>query len=606
MPLTDTPSDAVAIADNVPAPLSAAAKTDTIPTAVAIADRGLVVTKTDTIRVEQGETVSDALRRNAGLFIGDNGGAAGLKTVSIRGLGSAHTSIYVDGVRVGNVQSGQGDLTNLGAEPFGEAVIDYAQNSISFISQRPAFEYGRKVAGRASLSAGSFGTVAPYGRIDFKTWKNTAVSASAAGLLSRGDFKYGDNLRRENNDIRQFSGGTDVFGLLNGGSWHAKAHFNGSDRGTPGSLEWPSEDRQADRNAYIQVYARNRFSGRYSATAGAKYSFDRLDYKSEWGVSRYDQREAQINTAHKLSVSGSLDFSLAAGFTWDKLDSDQYCAERYSPSASLGASYRSGRLKAALALEYEGAMDKSGLSRNTVSPSAEFRYGILRGLDLSAFGRRACRVPAFNELYYAGYGNPDLHPEDAFLSGTGLSFKKAFGRFSLAATADAFLNLLKDKIISAPSDDNPYVWMPYNIGKVRSIGADTAAGFDFRSGMWTLAVNAKYAFQNATDRTRGGIDFGKQIPYVAKHIVFISASASAGRWKLEASWNLHSGLRDAGGPLPDRNTLDASLFRSMDCRGCGPLTLFVSGRNLSDCRYESVSGYPMPGRSVTGGINFKF
>jgi len=112
---------------------------DTLKDAVVVADKGLIVSKTETLSLKNESTITETLRQSAGLYVGETGGAAGQKTVNLRGLGSAHTTIYIDGVRVGNVQSGQGDLTNLGAGTFGSAVIDYAQNSISFLTQKPAF-----------------------------------------------------------------------------------------------------------------------------------------------------------------------------------------------------------------------------------------------------------------------------------------------------------------------------------------------------------------------------------------------------------------------------------------------------------------------------------
>ena len=70
-------------------------------------DRGLIVSRIDSVSLSNATDVSEALLRCHGLQISDNGGISGLKTVSLRGMGGAHTAIYVDGVRVGNVQSGQ-------------------------------------------------------------------------------------------------------------------------------------------------------------------------------------------------------------------------------------------------------------------------------------------------------------------------------------------------------------------------------------------------------------------------------------------------------------------------------------------------------------------
>ena len=78
---------------------------DTLGAATVTADKGVIVSRVDKISTKQSISVSDALSLSSGIYVGDNGGLAGLKTVNLRGLGSAHTAIYLDGVRVGNVQS---------------------------------------------------------------------------------------------------------------------------------------------------------------------------------------------------------------------------------------------------------------------------------------------------------------------------------------------------------------------------------------------------------------------------------------------------------------------------------------------------------------------
>ena len=76
---------------------------DTLHGVTVTADKGVVVSRRDTLSASNSYSVSDILLQSSAIHVGDNGGYAGLKTVSLRGLGSAHTSVYVDGVRVGNV-----------------------------------------------------------------------------------------------------------------------------------------------------------------------------------------------------------------------------------------------------------------------------------------------------------------------------------------------------------------------------------------------------------------------------------------------------------------------------------------------------------------------
>ena len=53
--------------------------------------------------------LSDALKHFAGLSIKDYGGLGGMKTVSIRSLGTQHTGISYDGISLSDTQSGQID-----------------------------------------------------------------------------------------------------------------------------------------------------------------------------------------------------------------------------------------------------------------------------------------------------------------------------------------------------------------------------------------------------------------------------------------------------------------------------------------------------------------
>lgn len=55
--------------------------------------------------VQRGITdTGDALRRFSGVNLRDYGGAGGLKTVSVRGLGAGHTAVTYDGLSVNDTR----------------------------------------------------------------------------------------------------------------------------------------------------------------------------------------------------------------------------------------------------------------------------------------------------------------------------------------------------------------------------------------------------------------------------------------------------------------------------------------------------------------------
>ena len=574
---------------------------DSLHAVTITADKGLTVSRKDTLDVGNVHSVSEILLKSSAVHVGDNGGHAGLKTVSLRGFGSAHTAIYVDGLRVGNVQSGQNDLGMIAPENVGSVVVDYAQNSISFNTARPVFENG-PLATRVSLSGGSFGTWQPYARFDFRLSENLSLSANTAGLFSKGDFSYGDGLVRENNDLSQVRAGLDLFGK----DFHVKAYFNGVERGTPGSTSWPSEDRQADRNTFVQGVLNRNFSSLYTLHLSGKASYDDIFYSSSYGDSRYGQTEIQLNTAHNFQIRNWWKLSLAADVQWDGLKSSNYNASRLTAFSALASSFRAGLLSADIALEYNGAFDHGALSRHALAPSLMARLTLPEGLDISAFARRAYRVPTFNELYYVGYGNPELKPEDAWLTDVCLDYRKSLSKsLILKSKADVFYNLLTDKITSAPTPEDPNIWQPYNIGRVRSAGFDLVAGFEHKRE-WTYGLDAKYSYLSAIDITPDSYSYGTQIPYIARHTIIFDASVEWKGWMLASLWQLRSGRTGSSGDMPSWSTLDLVLSKSFNMKNIGEFDVRFAVKNLYDCRYEVVSGYPMPGRSVIGGVYFKF
>ena len=585
---------------------SAEQPSDTLHAVTVTADKGVVISRTDTLHITNTFDITGELHQVPGLQLGDYGGFAGLKTVSLRGMGSPHTAVYVDGVRVGNVQSGQGDMGMLDIENFSSAVVDYAQNSISFSTVRPTFGQSR-VTGKAEFKAGSFGTYLPAARIDLKLSERMALSVNAAGIISKGDFPIADGATRANNDIRQVRGGVNLFGSMKDGDYHVKAFYNAAERGTPGSISWPSEDRQKDMNAYLQGVMKKSFSPLYTLRLSTKAGYDDIYYTSSWGDSQYGQTELQLNSSHVFSIKRWWKVSLAADIQWDKLASTNYSASRTTAISAVSTSFNLNRLSLNAAAEYSGYFDRGEGSRHAISPSVDFRMRVIDGLDIVGFARRAYRVPMFNELYYVGYGNPDLKPEDAWLTDLGVDFHRQVSRtWNLKAKVDGFYNILSNKITSAPTAEDPNIWLPYNIGKVCSIGLDLVTGADFTYGDWKGEMDLRYSYQSAVDRTPDSYSYGQQIPYIAKHTVTASVKASWKGYELNPRWVLKSGRNDATGNLADWNTLDVTISKTFRLRGPLSLGINIAAKNLLDCRYELVSGYPMPGRSFIGGVEMKF
>ena len=82
-------------------------------------------TSGDALKAEQLDKVSfnsagDAAKFLSGVTVKDYGGVGGLKTVSVRGLGSMHTNVIYDGLSINNAQNGQIDLSKFGTDNINE------------------------------------------------------------------------------------------------------------------------------------------------------------------------------------------------------------------------------------------------------------------------------------------------------------------------------------------------------------------------------------------------------------------------------------------------------------------------------------------------------
>lgn len=579
---------------------------DSLEAATVSVEKGITVSRKETILTQNTITLSEALASSAALQVNDNGGLAGIKSVSLRGLGSAHTNIYIDGIRSANVQSGQNDLGMFDLTYVSSIIIDYAQNSININTERPTFE-NCPIRAKVRMYGGSFGTYLPSMRLDFRVTDKIALSANASGTFSEGNYPNGDNLKRINNDIRRIRTGVDMFGKMSIGNYHIKASYIDTERGTPGSLEWPSDDRQADMNAYLQGSTTLCLSDLYTLRLSTKGSFDKIYYTSVWGDSSYGQTEVQLNSVQEFRITDWWRLSFAADFTWDNLKSTSYNMDRFSCLTALASTFTAGKFAADIALEYCLASDKGQKIRDAFSPSANLRYVILDGLEIMAFGRRMYRIPVFNELYYTGYGNPELLPEDAWTWNIGADLDRQIDdNWKITGGLHGFYTTLTDKIISAPTEEDPNIWMPINIGKVCSAGFDAKAGTDFTHGKWIAGLNVGYSYLSSIDRTPDSYSYGSQVPYTSRHSLSASGKLNWDGWEIAAAFNLRSGYAGSAGPLPDWNTTDITLSKVIKTAKAGSFCLKLTSRNIGDNRYELVAGYPMPGRSFIGGIEYQF
>lgn len=78
----------------------------------------------------------EILKQAPGVSVRDYGGIGGLKTVSVRNMGAAHTAVNYDGIPVSDAQNGQVDISRFDLEDVAVAEVTIGMTDDIFRSAR--------------------------------------------------------------------------------------------------------------------------------------------------------------------------------------------------------------------------------------------------------------------------------------------------------------------------------------------------------------------------------------------------------------------------------------------------------------------------------------
>ena len=589
------------------------------------------------------QNVADAVRRFAGADVKDYGGIGGLKTVSIRNMGAAHTAVSYDGVAVSNCQAGQIDIGRFSLDNVSMLSLSIGQSEdllqsarlyasagvLNIETEKPHFEGNRTSAFLARVRGGSFGYVAPSVRWWQKLGERTRLSVDAGYMRADGNYpftlvngKYVTREKRNNSQVESWQGEATLYHTFkDGGELDVKGYYYQSRRGLPGSIilyNPATDERLWDKNGFAQLRYRKHFSDQWALQAQAKYNYSWDKYRDE-GADYVDGVVTDYYTQQEYYGSGTLryrplpglSFSLAQDIAFNTLDStlpDCPFPLRFSSITALRAQYQWERVRLDAALvgtwiteHVELASKPDDLKR--LSPVFSINYRPWEEeFYIRLMYKNTFRTPTFNDLYYYRMGNRSLKPEIADELNVGITWSTSPNSWlaSLSLTADGYFHRVKDKIVAFPTT---YVWKMANFGKANASGLDVtfASRWNLTSDV-KLNVNGSYSWQRAIDLSDPkSKSYKDQLPYTPQH----TGNASA---VLELPWcSVGYTLIGVGKRyylsqnLPE-NKIDgylehsASLTRKFSFKGWS-LFLQADLLNLTNKQYEVIKYYPMPGRS---------
>ena len=599
------------------------------------------------------QNMGDAVKRFAGTNVRDYGGIGGLKTVSVRNLGAAHTAVSYDGVAISNTQAGQIDIGRFSLDNVSTLSLaighddNLLQSARLFASagvlnietEKPHFENGKRHHTQVQMRGGSFGYLTPAIRHWQALGERTKLSVEGNYLHAEGEYPFTlkngtlvTEQKRINSDVESYQGEVNLFHTFKDESeLSAKAYYYNSKRGLPGAVilyNSESDERLWDENFFTQAKYKKAFSPQWTLQAQGKYNYSWNKYE-DTGVEYTGGKQTDTNrqTEYYLSASAlykptsAWSFSLSQDGFINRLHTNGANSPepvRYTSLTALNARYQSGQLKASgsVVATYITEEVKAGNTpedRRRLSPTLSLSWQPWEGeqLFVRALYKNTFRVPTFSDLYYLRVGNTSLKPEKATEYTVGLTWSGTPFSFTdfVSLTVDGYYNEVNDKIIAFPST---YVWKMQNYGKVHITGIDATLATAIPLGKSVnLNLSGNYSWQKALDVTNPEAkNYKHQLPYTPEHNGNVSATlempwVNVGYTVTMVSKRYFLAQNIEANRIDGYSEHTATLWREFKLGKCG-LRLQAEVINLTDAQYDVIKYYPMPGRSwrLTGTFNF--
>lgn len=569
-----------------------------------------VVTK-DGLRASRAETVAEALRAVPSLTVVRSGSPGKATSVFLRGAASNTVLVMLDGVPLNDPTTGAFDFSDFptaGIERIeivrGPQGVLYGSNAIGGViniitqAKRPGTER------RVSAAGGSYGSA--EGTLSLSGGgPSYSYSYALSGFTTEG--------RGENDFHRDgaFSGAV-TNAIAEGSDVSLVVRYNRASTGLCGPLhDFDPNARQGGGSFTAAAGLRQIVNGSWSHEVRVSFLSREITWDdpvdpAETGPFAGDAFSEINSTAAGAVWQNNLRVRevlwLTAGAEWKE---ERTTNSGYSP---FGTTSFDDRIRNASAF-LNCIADRPGLptasagvrldDHSEFGSVATFKCSISQGgartgTTFKASVGTGFRAPSLNELYYPGYGNPDLAPEHSRGWDCGVRQELAGGRASLEAAY--FDNVYRDMIAYDFS-----TFTAGNVGEASSDGVEVRAAVRLSPA---LGVEGHYAYTRTEDRATGTWLLRRP-----RHGGGVAATMTAGPVETSISATF-VGARldnDFGGPLGEHFTETYALLdASVAWRPAPGYEIFCRGRNVLDERYEEVAGYPAPARTLVAGTTVAF
>jgi vitamin B12 transporter len=539
-----------------------------------------------------GRTLSDVLAQLPGIQSSSNGGLGKTSSLFFRGLEARHTLLLVDGVRVGSATVGTPSLDNLPLDAIerievvrGPMSALYGSDAVGGVVQvftqrgRPGLQHSvRLTAGsgrQGQLSAGlgwAAGSFDAALQLQHTEQRGDSATNPRAQFGSHNPDR--DGFRQDGGSLRLGWQLTPDW-RLDGVALHA--------RGRSGIDDGPGADAQAGLlTDVLRLQAAGKLLTGWQTQLSVSRSTDAYDTLASASafatLGRIETRQTQISWENRLATPVGTALVLAERLQQavSRPGAPFSVSDRSIDALGLGLNGSAGGHLWQAALRHDRNSQFGGQTTGALAYALQWTPAWRAGLSYGT----SFVAPSFNQLYFPGFGNDKLLPEEGRQTEAHLRWTE--GAHTLRATAYDYR--IRGYISGGPQ--------PVNLPRTRIQGITLAWEAQFDALKTALTVD----HVDPRNATAGTANFDKLLPRRARNALKAQADWTLGAWTVGGAFNAFSHRFDN-----PANTLRLGGYATLDLHADWALrrhwTLGLRLNNLADRAYETAWGYNQPGRA---------
>jgi len=564
------------------------------------------------LEVENKSTLSEVLKKETGLYL-KTYGIGSLTTVSIRGANASQTQLIWNGFTINSPTLGQNDLAITSVSMVDNASLHLGASSLVNtsgglggaiqLSNRPDFKKGVNLF--LSKEMGSF-------EID-----NTALKIKAGnykwqsftGIIkkhAKNNFTYRDFLQTPAQLVKQQNAMSDqiefaqniYYQLSPKHLFSLKTNFVTSQRYLPPIMGVKTKGEHQEDQSLKSSLSWSYKANKYFQQVAIGYFYDYLNYIDT--ASAIDSKittkaiKAYYKARYYVADNMQLKWSLNSGNVSAVSSGFDSQKQQYRNAVYLEFFHRlKNKLTYTASIRKEIITDIS----TPLLPAFSLKWNKWKELKVFSSVALNYRVPTFNDLYWNPGGNPNLQPENGFLSELGIEFNKK--NYNLNVTA--YYSLIDNWIQWLPT--NKGYWQPQNIKQVESKGVEFSLKKHLKIKHIAISLKGNYNLVLSTNKASlvpNDASVGKQLIYVPKNTAGITIDANYKQLNFAYAQAYNGSVFiDASNQTYMPYFAPASLSVNWKLTKKDAKTLFDIGikiENLYNEEYQVMANRPMPGR----------